>query len=129
MAFGKFMMNHIANKTITNNNWRLDHMNIEYGNLKGQYFTQWRIDLLKELLDYVVNGFAETQSKIEASDVKIWYDPNIDFHILQFKANDQTTLVRFYKVFSCWVNGEELWIGCPRNEIVHLANIIRKRIT
>lgn len=98
---------------------------IELGNMKGQYFTQWRIDLLEELLHYVTNGFGSA-SGVDVTDTKIWYDESEDFHRLSFESNGHIVLVRFYKVFASKIDGKDGWVGCPHSKIIDFAQHLRK---
>ena len=86
--------------------------------MQGQYFTQWRVDLLAELLGMVRgHGFA-------CEDAEIWYDEPSDFHYLSFMAGGKVFAVRFYKVFSISVDGVDDWTGVLRSNICRLANHI-----
>lgn len=88
------------------------------GNMQGRYFTQWRVDLLVELLEMVrERGFV-------CDDAEIWYDEPSDFHYLSFIAGGKVFAVRFYKVFSMSVNGVDNWAGILRSRIVLLADHI-----
>lgn len=100
---------------------------VEYGNMEGQYFTQWRIDLLNELLHTIVFAYDETPL-VAVDDVKIWYDADADFHRMTFTAAGTLFAVRLYKVFSVTVRGADLWIGCPRSSSGSLARAIRDEI-
>lgn len=97
---------------------------VEYGNMEGQYFTQWRIDLLNELLQTVVYAYGETPL-VAVEDVKIWYDAGEDFHRMTFTSAGKRFEVQFYKVFSVKVDGTDLWRGCPRSSAGKLAKSIR----
>lgn len=97
---------------------------IEYGNLEGQYFTHWRIELLEELIDIVVFLYNDTPL-ITVNDVKIWYDAENDFHCLSYVAAENKIKVRFYKVFSSNINGIDKWVGCPRYNITEFAKHLR----
>jgi len=99
---------------------------IEYGSLTGQYFTQWRIDLLQELLGYVVEGFGGGAG-IPVENTTIWYDANEDFHMLSFDSGGHHVEVRFYKVFSSKIDGKDGWVGCPRSNIIGFAQHLRER--
>lgn len=100
---------------------------VEYGNMEGQYFTQWRIDLLNELLQTIVFAYDETPL-VAVEDVKIWYDADEDFHRMTFTAAGTLFAVRLYKVFSVTVHGADLWIGCPRSRSGSLAKAVRDEI-
>lgn len=92
---------------------KLESMGVTYGNLEGQYFTQWRIDILNDLICHVVYLYGDTP-KVQVSDVHIWYDAEHDFHRLSYKAAGNEIEVQFYKVFSSKINGVDGWRGCPR---------------
>ena len=90
---------------------------IEHGHMSGQYFTQWRIDMLKELLDAIIYSYRDpevTEPLVSLSNVKIWYDEPNDFHMLSYDAGGNHIEVRLYKVFSSKINGKDGWVGCPR---------------
>ena len=106
-----------------------DVAEVTYGNREGQYFTEWRFDLLKELLGYVMNGpIPGTSEPIQIDDANIWYDAQEDFHRLIFKACGHQVEVQLYKVFSSKVDGEEHWVGCPRNQIWEYALSLRRKL-
>ncbi len=97
---------------------------IQYGNLSGQYFTQWRIDMLEELIDRVVYCYRDTPI-IEVSDVRIWYDASQDFHRLEFRSGGHVIEVRYYIVFSAKIDGRDGWTGCPRYQLGEFAKYLR----
>lgn len=101
---------------------------IERGNMSGRYFTQWRIDLLEELLYDVVYNYG-TIPLVTVENAKVWYDEPNDFHMLSYDATGNHIEVRLYTVFSSKVNGVDGWVGCPRycqGEFArHLRNLSR----
>ena len=108
-------------------------LTIKYGNLEGLYFTQWRIEVLKELMQLVVYNFGE-QPLIEYENLEIWYDAQCDYHRLSYVSGDSRISVRFYKVFTAIVNndltdmtdpGEKKWQGCQQHAITHFAHHLR----
>jgi hypothetical protein len=106
-----------------------DAIPVEYGNRQGQYFTEWRFDLLKELLGRIHEGPMPPQSEIvEIENAQIWYDAREDFHRLSFRARGRLVEVQLYKVFSSKIDGEEHWVGCPRNQIWEYALSIRRKL-
>jgi hypothetical protein len=100
---------------------------VEYGNMEGQYFTQWRIDLLNEFLCTIVFAYCDTPL-VAVEDVKIWYDAAEDFHRMTFTSAGKRFAVQFYKVFSVTVDGADLWRGCLLSSSGNLAKIIRDEI-
>jgi len=88
------------------------------GNMQGRYFTQWRVDLLAELLGHI------RERGVTAADAAIWYDEPSDFHYLSFMARGKVFAVRFYKVFSMSINGVDNWTGVVRSDVIRLANHI-----
>jgi hypothetical protein len=91
-------------------------------------FTQWRIDLLGELLLLVTNGFGEDPG-VAVSDVKIWYDEPNDFHRLSFVSQGTKVDVRFYKVFSVrYDDVRDGWVGCLRSSVIRFAKHIRENV-
>ena len=100
---------------------------ITYGSTDGQYFTQWRFDLLAEFLDDVEKGPANRQ-QLPIEDAKIWYDKMEDFHRLEFKCRGRVVSVRLYKAFACEIDGHEFWTGCPQSSSQKLALAIRKEL-
>lgn len=104
-------------------------MNITYGNREGQYFTQWRFDLLAELLQKVQEGPIPGQSEtVEVANVEIWYDAREDYHRLKFDAQGHHVEVRLYKVFACTIDKAEGWVGCPQRLIWDYAAYLRKEL-
>ena len=99
---------------------------VKFGNMEGQYFTQWRIVDLIELLDRIVFLYGE-EPLIKVEDVLIHYDAVNDYHMLEFTSNGKAFEIRFYKVFSCSVDGVDLWTGCPRHLTGDFARSIRDR--
>lgn len=97
---------------------------ITFGNTAGLYFTQWRIDLLVELVDGIIYNYG-TEPLVDLQDIVIDYDPVEDYHRLAFTANNKQFAVRFYKVYSATVDGVDLWIGCPRHKAGEFARTIR----
>ena len=100
----------------------------QLGNTSGQHFTQWRLDLLEELLRYVASGF-HAEKGVPVGNVRMWYDEPNDFHCLSFDSNGHDVLVKFYKVFSSEIDGNRLWQGCPRGQIIEFAASIRKAVS
>ena len=104
-------------------------MNIEYGNREGKYFTEWRLDLLKELLGKVHQGPMPGTSKVVNIDhALIWYDAEQDYHMLFFRALGHEVVVRLYKAFSSKIDGEDHWVGCPRSQVWEYANSLRRKL-
>lgn len=99
---------------------------VEYGNLTGQYFTQWRIDALLDLLQLIVYCYSDTPL-VEITDVKIWYDADEDYHRMSFYApvTGKVMAVRLYKVWTCEISGVTVWQGCPRHMLGAFAKQLR----
>ncbi len=97
---------------------------VEYGNREGRYFTQWRIDLLEELLERIVYNYDSTPL-ITVESPKVWYDAEQDFHRLEFRSGGKHFHVQFYKVFTAFVDGEDGWRGCPRSSMGRFAKYLR----
>lgn len=102
---------------------------VEYGNLTGQYFTQWRIHRLLDLLQLLVYCYSNTPL-VEIADVKIWYDADEDFHRMSFSApvTGKVIAVRLYKVLTCEVDGVTTWQGCPRDMVGEFAKHLRDQM-
>lgn len=92
------------------------------GNMQGRYFTQWRVDLLADLLRRV------RHAGVDAEDAEIWYDEPSDFHYLSFMAGGEVFAVRFYKVFSMSVNGVDDRTGVLRCDSDALVRRVRERV-
>lgn len=73
---------------------------IKVGNTEGQYFTQWRFNILTEL--------AGELEKLGATDFEMWYDAYEDFHKLSFLMDGHKYVVRYYKVFAVQREGSTL---------------------
>ena len=87
---------------------------IKYGSTKGRYFTQWRFEILKELVNTIIIH------KGSPEDINIWYDSENDYHMMSCKLSGQDILVRFYKVFGCTINGERnsrTWVRSDADSI------------
>lgn len=70
-----------------------------YGNLKGKYFTQWRIDELSRVAHLVLDKIPT------ATDFKLWYDDYNDFHHLDWKVGELQFSFKYYKVVGLLING------------------------
>jgi hypothetical protein len=104
-------------------------MDITYGNREGQYFTEWRFDILKDLLNLIHTGPCPPHTEtVELAEVKIWYDAREDFHRLSFQARGHLVEVQLYKVLSSKIDGKEHWTGCPRSNMYEYANSIRREL-
>ena len=103
-------------------------MDIHYGNREGKYFTEWRFELLEELLDRVHKGPMPTSEVVEIENPQIWYNAEEDFHMLSFRACGHEVEVRLYKVFGSKIDGEDHWVGCPRNQVWEYANSLRRKL-
>ena len=99
-------------------------MTIEFslGNTDGQYFTQSRFDLLKELAIHL------DEIGVTIDEPHLFYDPQADFHHLTFSSNGHSVDVRLYKVFSSFVDQQELWIGCQRSSMFPFAMSIKRKV-
>lgn len=105
----------------------LNIMEIKYGNREGQHFTQWRFDILRELLERIVSGPCPPRSEVVAIESpEIWYDSAQDYHCLRFTGNGHLVEVRLYKVFSSKIDGVDHWQGCPTSNIWEYATSIRR---
>lgn len=111
---------------MSNNSGTLGPVTVRYGKMTGQYFTQWRIDVLEELLRYVISDQGE-KVLLEVTDPVLWHDEGSDFHRLDFKANGKIFEVRLYKVFSVSIDGKDGWVGCLRGMIYDFAKYLREK--
>ena len=100
--------------------------NIIYGNREGQYFTEWRFDELRYLLNILTGQTPLGQLQIP--EAKIYYDSQQDFHHLEFSCNGHNVNVRLYKVFSANIDGTDAWVGCPRRAVHDFAISIRRKL-
>ena len=75
---------------------------IEYGNTKGEHFTQWRFDKLAVLV------FHFGAAGIEIEDMKLDYDADHDFHNLWFTLDGHRYVVQLYKIMTLWKDVEPL---------------------
>ena len=99
-------------------------IDVLYGNMEGQYFTQWRIDLLKDLLQRIVYAYGSTPL-ITIERPRVWYDAEQDFHRLEYSVQGKHIAVRFYKVFAAEINGVQGWTGCVQSSIGEFAKYLR----
>ena len=97
---------------------------IERGQMEGRYFTQWRIDMLEELLHTVVYCYG-TVPLVTVENAKVWYDDPNDFHMLSYDAAGNHIEVKLYKVFSSKINGVDGWVGCPKYNQGEFAKHLR----
>jgi hypothetical protein len=86
-------------------------MIVELENKNHQYFTQWRIDDLIKLADNLTN------LGLNLENAKIWYDDQEDYHMLQFSCNGKQFVIRYYKVYTAFIDGKTLWQGCVRSDL------------
>jgi hypothetical protein len=104
-------------------------MDVKYGNREGKYYTEWRFNLLLELLEMVHVGPMPGKSDIvDVQDPEIWYDADEDYHRLKFIACGKVIEVQLYKVFGCYIDGQPHWPGCPKNQVWNYANSIRRKL-
>ena len=96
-------------------------MKYKSGNMSGQYFTQWRVDLLAELLNDICSR------DVPVEDATIWYDETRYFHYLSFMAGGDIFAIRFCNVFSLSVNGVDDWTGVLRSNSSQLVHRIAER--
>ena len=101
---------------------------IDRGTCEGRHFTQWRIDLLDELLGYVSNGFGEAKG-VAVNNARTWYDSEEDFHMLSYESGGKNFVIRLYKVFSSKIDGDDEWVGCPRRNILDFAKSLREAVS
>jgi hypothetical protein len=104
-------------------------LNITYERSEHPNFTEWRFDLLRELAEII--HFGPTPGRTQQLDlekVRIWYEPNEDFHMLEFKHKDDNVLVRFYKVFAYSVNRVDEGVRCREEGVHGFALGIRKKL-
>jgi hypothetical protein len=94
---------------------------IEYGNREGCYFIQGHFDTLTRLAGEILACVPG------ATDWRIWYDPDQDYHRLSFRLKDDVYMVRYYKVFALVKNGtgEHLDIGPSRNFGRHYDSLVK----
>lgn len=97
---------------------------ITYGNMVGQDFTQWRVELLEDLLDVIVYCYGDTPL-VAVENICIWYDADKDFHRMSFESGGNRVVVRFYKFFSVSVNDMDVRVGFQRHEAGELAAYLR----
>jgi len=99
------------------------------GNTTGIYFTQWRFDLLSELLDRIKNGPMPGQSRQVVVESPILdYDREHDFHHLRFMTDGKKVDIRLYKVFAVEIDGQDLGMRCPRSQVWDCSIAIRKSL-
>ena len=72
---------------------------INYGNLQGKFFTQWRIEVLVELA-------VSLAERCQAADFYIHYDANEDYHILVCSVAGHEVTFHFYKVYRLTIGKE-----------------------
>lgn len=72
---------------------------IKIGNQEGRYFTQWRFDELR--------GIAAYLSQHGITNFEMWYDAFEDFHKLSFVKDGIKYIIRYYKVFVLYKEGNE----------------------
>lgn len=71
------------------------NLEIKEGNTDGRWFSQTKLDRLKDL--------AEELSRLPGlmlTEVEVFYEPVGDWHFLEFCLDGHTYHVRYYKVFS-----------------------------
>ncbi len=104
-------------------------MEITYGNREGRYFTEWRFEYLKELLDIIHVGPCPPRTEVlEVESPEIWYDPVEDYHRLKFICRGREVQVRFYKVFSYLIDDADGWRTFPQCKMNARAMDIRRSL-
>jgi hypothetical protein len=83
-------------------------MEITYGNRSGRWYREGAIE---HTVTPLANRIIEIIPGV--SDVNIFYDDEQDFYHCRFKAGGKQFDVRYYKVFSVNIDGEDKWQGCP----------------
>ena len=98
-------------------------MNITYGNREGRFFTQWRVDDLVQLAEWI-------NDRLGIVNFYIWYDAEEDFHRMAFWHNNINCTVSFYKVYRLDVDGGEQKHGktrrFQRSESVEIPHYVRE---
>lgn len=75
--------------------WQKKPVKCEIGSTTGRYFTQWRIATLQGVADRI-------NAQVPINNCKLWYDDREDYHILEFDADDQHFILKYYKVFALY---------------------------
>ena len=88
----------------------------------GPYFQKAKFDTLKSFLE-ICNGF----SAMNVKEAILNYDSIEDFHYLTFSVNGHSVQIKYYKVFSTTIDGEEYWTGCPITHMMQLAKGIHDK--
>ena len=92
---------------------------INYGNLEGQYFTQWRIDDLVLLANDIFSQIPD------ANLFQIWYDDKEDFHCMSFSVDDKMVSIRYYKLYRIDVDNETKHFF-PRHSFAYIPSSIEE---
>jgi hypothetical protein len=99
-------------------------MQYTIGNTTGKYFTEWRFDILRQVAEAI-------SVLVQVESFHLFYVPEpVDYHCLQFEAGGHNFLIRFYKVLSCIIDGDEksVWrIG--RNYTIEMARHVRNELS
>lgn len=80
---------------------------IKIGPLDGRerlYKTEHHIDELKSLARWIVSDKLGPQPAVAATNFRIWYDQQHDFHHLEFDLEGDHYDIRYYKVFAITKN-------------------------
>jgi hypothetical protein len=103
---------------------------IRYGNLNGRYFNQSKIDSLTKFVNIFVFGKEEFGDKklIDIDKVEIWYDQQNDFNFLSFICNTKKVLIRYYKVYSVFIDEKPEFTGVHQFDFFVLIYNLRKRL-
>lgn len=103
---------------------------IRVGKTDGQYFTQWRLDFLRDLVP-------DIERQLGPLDFLLYYDSYSDFHHLHFTYRNKAVSVRFYIRLSGniitieegkIINRQEHWVGCPSYQSFEWINSLCRKL-
>lgn len=92
-------------------------LTINYSNLEGPHFTQWRID------DLVLLAHDIFKQIPDADLFQIWYDAGEDYHCMTFSVGDKMVSIQYYKLYRIDVDNETKRF--PKHEFAYIPNTIK----
>lgn len=103
---------------------------IKYGNLSGRYFNQSKIDSLTKFVNILVFGKEEFGDKklVDIDEIEIWYGKENNFNFLSFICNTKKVLIRYYKVYSVFIDEKPEFTGVHQFDFFVLIYNLRKRL-
>lgn len=93
------------------------------GNCEGQYFRPKAFsDVLKPMAGRIADAVGRDM------EFHLRYDAEQDYHYLEWEVGGHKYAVRYYRVFSFVIDGEDHWSGCPTYSEFGFVRCIRDQV-